>query len=200
MTIMYDENCEISKIIFDKGDNRKQCLESLLTDIENASACDARPKSTYAEIAILTAKIKRELEDNPLYTRNELSLKLNVSARKLDTAFYRIHVEGYSAYHAEQIKREIMRLYASGLSQKEISERLSITDKTVRRYCSAKVAKQQQGAYTHRKKGSIKTTKWETIKPLLDEGKTYVEIASTLGCTKQNIQRVCKLNGYRRNK
>ena len=197
MTIMYDENCEISKIFFDKGDNRKQCLELLLTDIENASACDAKPKSTYAEIAILIAKIKRELEDNPLYTRKELSLKLNVSARKIDIAFYRIHAGGYSAYHAEHLKQEIMRLYASGLSRIEISKRLSITDKTVGKYCSAKVAKQEQ-FYTHRKKGGADATKWDAIKPLLDEGKTYQEVASISGCSKQNIQRICGLNGYRR--
>ena len=200
MTIMYDENCEISKIFFDKDDDRKQCLKSLLADIENASACGVGLKSTYAEIAILIDKVKDELEDNPLYTRKELSLKLNVSARKIDTVFYRIHVGGYSGYHAEQLEREIMRLYASGLSQREISKRLSITDKTVRKYCSVKAAKQQQG-YTHRKNGSADATKWDAIKPLLDEGKTYAEIASISGCSRQNIQRICGLNGYhRRNK
>ena len=199
MTIMYDENCEISKIFFDKGDNRKQCLELLLTDIEK-SACDAKqPKSNYTEITILIAKIKHELGDNPLYTRKQLSLRLNVSARKIDTAFYRIHVGGYSAYHAEQLEREIIRLYASGLNRIEISKRLSITDKTVGKYCSAKVAK-QQGYYAHRKRGGADATKWDVIKPLLDEGKTYAEIASISGCSRQNIQRICKLNGYKRNK
>ena len=165
----------------------------------NVIGYDATKHSTFEEIAILAERINRELDNDPFLTEKDLAIKLGVSCKRIDIAFKRINMNGYKAHHSELLEKEILKLYESGLNQKEIAERLSINIRTVRKYCSAKAAKQQQ-RYTHRKKGSMKTTKWDTIKLLLDEGKTYVEIASTLGCTKQNIQRVCKLNGYRRNK
>lgn len=165
----------------------------------NVIGYDATKHSTFEEIAILAERINRELDNDPFLTEKDLAIKLGVSCKRINIAFKRINMNGYKAYHSELLEKEILKLYESGLNQKEIAEYLSTDAKTVRKYCSAKHAK-NNNAYNHicTRYGHSRIT-WDAIKPLIEEGKTQVEVASILGCSRQRIQQICKTHGYNYN-
>lgn len=192
---------EILKL-YESGLNQKEIAERLSINVStvrrHCSAKHAKNNNAYNHIftryghsRITWDEIKPLIEEGK--TQVEVASILGCSRQRIQQICktHNINYNNSKAYRDKPVEKEIIRLYTNGLSQTEIAERLSINVSTVRRLCSATLAK-EKGFY---KKDF---SRWDTIKPLLDEGKTYAEIGSILGCSKQSIYRTCNNHGYKR--